>query len=301
MPQIVPQNVTREIGVLALSAAGHFTLRVDQANGLSQINFDRFTAPVMPGAPAHDPANIRAAYRYTARPIEVSATVGRRETETRSVAEHAANVGLRKLIIASRIQFQLTGAPRPSVSIALPDGYLPVDVTATFLSDWYVTEGDAGRVLTIELDQPRTGSIEALLEGHLIKQPDDATLSIPLPDPLEISRLQCNLAVWLDPAYSASLQNFDDWRSIDPNQLSQAVRALRSQPVQFAFRSDNAAPADVTLNLSASDARPGGRRHHIDRCQQRRARLRHQPPLEHLPRRRRHVHPHHTRLAAGPA
>ena len=88
------------------------------------------------------------------------------------------------------------------------------------------------------------------MEGHLIKQPDDATLSIPLPDPLEISRLQSNLAVWLDPAYSASLQSFDDWRSIDPNQLSQAVRALRSRPVQFAFRSDQDAPADVVLNLS---------------------------------------------------
>lgn len=250
VPQVVPQNITREIGVLAMYAAPQFTLRVDQASGLSQINFDRFTAPVMPSPPVYDPPNARAAYRYTSRPIQISATVARRETETRAVAEHAANVGLRKLIVASRIQYELTGAPRPSVSVALPDGYLPVDVTATYLTDWYVTDGAAGRVLTVELDQPRLGRIDVLLEGHLVKQPEDATLAVPLPDPLEVSRLQSSLAVWLDPAYTASLQSFDDWRSIDPQQLSEAVRALQPRAVQFAFRSDEADPADVVLNLS---------------------------------------------------
>ena len=37
-------------------------------------------------------------------------------------------------------------------------------------------------MLTVELDQPRLGRIDVLLEGHLVKQPDDATLPAPSGD-----------------------------------------------------------------------------------------------------------------------
>jgi hypothetical protein len=69
-------------------------------------------------------------------------------------------VELRKLHIASRVSFELTGAPRLALSFDLPAGYLPLDVQAQYLADWYVSGPDDARVLTIELDQPRTGAIE---------------------------------------------------------------------------------------------------------------------------------------------
>ncbi len=251
VPQVVPQDVTRETGVVALYAANHLALRVDTITGAAQINLNQFVAPVMPNPPTYAPDLARGAYRYTARPFTITSAVLRRKAETRAVAEHGANVGLRKLMIASRIPFELTGAPRPTVSVLLPPNYLPIDVAATYLEDWYLTDAAGGaKVLTIELDQPRTGSVEVLLEGHIAKQPDDATLSMPLPRPLEVSRLDSMLAVWLDPSYTATLQAFDNWRSIDPAALSERCRALQPETVQFAFSSSQLEPPVVTLGLT---------------------------------------------------
>ncbi len=251
LPSVAPQNITRETGVLGLYAAQHLTLRVDASNGLSQTNLDRFTAPVLPNPPTYAPDLARAAYRFTARPIELSGTVQRRQPETRAVAEHGANVGLRKLMIASRIQYELTGAPRPAVSVVLPEGYLPIDVAATYLADWYVSgaEGEP-QVLTIELDQPRTGSLEVLLEGHIVRQPDAASAEIIVPRPLSVTRLESSLAVWLDQAYTATLQTFDGWRSIDPASLSERLRTLQPRGVQFAFSTADVEPQPVALALT---------------------------------------------------
>ena len=251
LPSVAPQNITRETGVLALYAAPHLTLRVDAVSGLAQTNLDRFTAPVMPNPPTYAPELARAAYRFTARPIELNGTVQRRQPETRAVAEHGANVGLRKLIIASRIQFELTGAPRPAVSVALPDGYLPIDVAATYLSDWYVSGGDGQpQVLTIELDQPRTGSLEVLLEGHIARQPDAASAEILVPRPLSVSRLESSLAVWLDQAYTATLQSFAGWRSVDPASLPGRLQTLQPRPIQFGFSTSDVEPQPVALALT---------------------------------------------------
>lgn len=251
LPSVSPQNITRETGVLALYAAPHLTLRVDAVTGLAQTNLDRFTAPVMPNPPTYAPELARAAYRFTARPIELNGTVQRRQPETRAVAEHGANVGLRKLIIASRIQFELTGAPRPAVSVTLPQGYLPIDVAATYLSDWYVSGEDGEpQVLTIELDQPRTGSLEVLLEGHIARQPEAASTEILVPRPLSVSRLESSLAVWLDEAYTATLQSLEGWRSVDPASLPERLRTLQPRAIQFGFSTSEIEPQPVALALT---------------------------------------------------
>jgi type II secretory pathway pseudopilin PulG len=246
VPELTLENVTRETGMVGLYAPEHFVLRATAA-GASQINAGTFSAPLLGGLPAEAP---RIAFRYASRPLGLELTVSRRQPETRAVAEHGVQVELRKAHIASRIRFELTGAPRLALSFQLPAGYLPLDVQAQFLADWYISGPDDARVLTIELDQPRTGAIEVVLDGHVQRQPDDASATIDVPQPLSVSRLTSQLAIWLDASYAASLDALGQWKSVDPASLADGLRGLRPQAPQFAFQSSAADPETASLTLS---------------------------------------------------
>ena len=145
LPQIVPQDATHETGRIGLFTADYLTLRVDSTDGLTQTNADRFSGPVMPAPPADPHVRIHSAFRYISRPASAAVTVTRRIPETTARVEHGARIGLRKQILASRVEFNLTGAARPMVSLALPEGYLPTEVAASFLADWYV-DGSGRRI-----------------------------------------------------------------------------------------------------------------------------------------------------------
>ena len=255
LPQIVPQDATHETGRIALYTADYLSLRVDSTTGLSQTNLTQFTAQVMPHAPAYVPELAHSAYRYISRPATAKITVTRREPETRATAEHGARIGLRKQILASRIEFNLSGAPRPAVSLALPEGYLATDVAAAFLSDWYITDPAEGpRILTIELDQPRTGRVEVLLQGQISREPGDAAAQVTLPQPLDLERLNTTLAVWIDSSYEPALQNFDGWKTTDPSRLSDRMKSLEPRAAQFAFTSDATSPGPVVFGLTRAVA-----------------------------------------------
>ncbi|MBL8849601.1 MAG: hypothetical protein JNG89_07950, partial [Planctomycetaceae bacterium] len=246
VPEISLENVTRETGTIGIFAAEHFVVRATAAGG-TQINASTFSAPLIGGLPSEA---ARLAFRFSARPVGVELSVSRRQPETRAVVQHGVRVELRKLHIASRMAIELAGAPRLALSFDLPAGYLPLNVQAQYLADWYVSGADDARVLTIELDQPRTGAIEVVLEGHIQRQPDDAAAAIDLPQPLSVNRLQSQLAVWLDSSYSATLETLGEWKSIDPALLADVVRGLNPQPPQFAFQSTSGAPQAVTVSVS---------------------------------------------------
>jgi len=246
VPELTLENVTRETGVVGLYAPEHFVVRATAA-GASQINAGTFSAPLLAGLPAEAP---RLAFRYASRPLGLELNVSRRLPETRATAEHGVQVELRKAHIASRIRFELTGAPRLALSFQLPAGYLPLDVQARFLADWYISGPDDARVLTIELDQPRTGAVEVVLEGHVQRQPDDATATIDVPQPLSVNRLTSQLAIWLDASYTASLDALGQWKSVDPASLANALRGLRPLAPQFAFQSSAADPETASLTLT---------------------------------------------------
>lgn len=246
VPEIALDDVARETGLVGLYAPQHFVVRAEAA-GASQINAGTFAAPLLGGLPAEAP---RLAFRYASRPLGLLLTVSRRQPETRVAAEHGVRVELRKLHIASRIRYELTGAPRLALSFDLPAGYLPLSVQAQFLADWYVSGEPDARVLTIELDQPRTGAVEVVLEGHVQRAPDEAAAEIVVPQPLSVNRLQSRLAVWLDSSYTASLDTLGDWKSADPAALSDALRGLNPRQPQFGFQSASATPGAVSLSLS---------------------------------------------------
>jgi hypothetical protein len=249
LPELVPMDATREIGQVGLFAGGEFAMRVIDVKGATQIDVGKYQPVAVPHRPEAAPL---AAYRFATRPASLTVSLSRRQPETKCIAEHGVLVGPRKLEWASHLQFDLTGAPRPSVSVTLPPDYLLMDVDGSeFISDWYDTPGEGGyRTLTVEFDQPRLGQVTLLLTGQTPRKPEVTNADLLPPAAIGVAKLTSSLAVWLSDIYSATVRSSEGWKNAAPEQLSDALRALRPIPVQFAFRATAATSQPVVVDLS---------------------------------------------------
>jgi len=245
-----PEGVSRETGKLGVYLATHLSARATNAGGLTQEDLSQF-----PAAGVSTPHPLRLAYRYAARPISLDLVVQRRQAETRADIGHGVLVTQRKLRVSTKAVFHIAGAPRSSLTVQLPAGYLLLDVSSPALVDYSTTEGDAGRkILTIELDRPRTGDLEVLLNGTLPRRPEEPSSVVVTPRLLDVSKVESELGVWVEDLYVATADALGDWKNADPNSLDAALRGLRPAAMQFGFRSTSLDPQPVTLGLRAQSA-----------------------------------------------
>ncbi len=252
VPTISPQGISRETIQLGLFTVPHLKLQVTSTSGLNQIDVSRYKPVVSPQQPTQLP---NFAYRSSSRPLELNVALQRRESESKTEIEHGVHIARRKQLIASRIAWTLTGSPRRSVDVAIPDGYLPMSVVCAHASDWYVHDGESGKILTIEFPTPRLGRVEAGLEGHIVKQPEDTNVVIHLPHAMNAIGQSAKLGIWLDSAYQASVAQTGDWKSLQPGQLSASYKKLDPQPVQFAFETHEQEPENVVLTVQSATPR----------------------------------------------
>ena len=247
IPAFAPLQVSRDFGVIGLFAAPQFALRNIATKGLTQINANQFVGPVVSGQLPAVSGGLVTAFRYTARPFEVSFAAGRKAPESTGLAEHALVVERRKVRMSSRLRWELAGALRSSVNVQLPPGWLPVDVDATALEDWHVDA--TTNVLTVELSEPRIGAVEVVLQGNVAKEPEDTLAEITLPVPQELSKLVTQTAVWFDPAYQATINAANAWKTSDPEHCSEELRTKLGRPAKFVFTSNALAPELLGFDL----------------------------------------------------
>ncbi len=249
VPELVPMDATREIGQIGLFAGGEFALRAVDVKGAVQIDVPQYQPVAMPHRIEAAPL---AVYRFATRPASLTVSLSRKQPETKCLTEHGVLVGTRKLEWASRFQFDLTGAPRPSVSVSLPPDFLLMDVEGSdFITDWYDSAGEAGRrTLTIEFDQPRLGQVDVLLHGLVARQPENTSVELLAPQTIGVTKLNSSLAVWLSDLYSATVRTSEGWKTSPPEQLSNELQHLRTTPIQFAFRANAAVNQPVIVDLT---------------------------------------------------
>ena len=248
VPPLAPQEVTNEIGQVAVFAGDQFSLRAEKVEVLTQIDSDKFTTQVPVSRPNVAP---QLAYRFSKRPFTLSLRATRQESQANVTAHQAAFVTRRKQQLTTRLLYNLTGAPRSSLNLSLPKGFVILDVKATGLHDWSVaTQGEA-TTLTIDLSAPRLGLTEVVLGGTVARDGDGASATLIFPRPLDATKLDTTAAVWLDEGFSATLDQFVGWRSLDAALVSAELRAVRpNKPVQFAFATSGLAPSDISLKLT---------------------------------------------------
>ncbi|MEZ6067252.1 MAG: hypothetical protein R3B90_16465 [Planctomycetaceae bacterium] len=247
IPQLVPTDVTRESGDLAIFAEPQLSVTTREQSGLREVNLGSVT---MDDSLTNTGATPRFAFRFAGSEFSLNIAAARRQPESRVTASHGAQVELRKTRLASQFQFDLREAPRANLAIRLPEGYLPLEVQADYLSDWTVTNVDGDQLLTLELDQPRQGNVRVLLDGVVPRDASAPTVEIVLPVPVDANRLDSQLGVWVIDAYLPTIAAAGNWRSTDPAELAGSIRELRSNAANFAFRSNLDEPGAVSINLA---------------------------------------------------
>jgi hypothetical protein len=253
LPQLAPLEVTNEIGQVAVFAGNQFTLRAEKVESLSQIDADKFTTSVPVSRPNVAP---QLAYRFSKRPFALSLRVTRQESQANVTAQQAAFVMQRKQQLTTRLVYNLTGAPRSSFNIALPAGYVVLDVKATGLHDWSLGKQGDETTLTIDLDGPRLGIAEVVLAGTVPRETTTTAAEVVFPHPTDATKLNSMAAVWLDEGFTGTLDSFDSWRSVDAGLVSGDLKAVRPDlPVQFAFQSTASAPDSIKILLQRATPR----------------------------------------------
>lgn len=253
LPQLAPLEVTNEIGQVAVFAGNQFALRAEKVETLSQIDADKFTTSVPVSRPNVAP---QLAYRFSKRPFALSLRVTRQESQANVTAQQATFVMQRKQQLTTRLVYNLTGAPRSSFNIALPAGYVVLDVKATGLHDWSLGKQDDKTTLTIDLDGPRLGVAEVVLSGTVSRENTATAAEVVFPHPTDATKLNSMAAVWLDEGFTGTLDSFDGWRSVDAGLVSGDLKAVRPDlPVQFAFQSTASAPEAIKILLQRATPR----------------------------------------------
>lgn len=250
-PQVAPLEVTTEIGQVAVFTGRQFSIRAEQTESLVQVDSDKFNTLIPISRPEVQP---ELAYRFSKRPFSLNLRVQRLESQAHVAAQQAVFITLHKQNITTRLRYNLTGAPRSSVSASLPAGFVLLDVQATGLRDWYVSKQDEGSLLTIELNSPRIGLIEVVIAGFTASELPLA--SVKFPQPVDVTRLETSSAIWLDEGFTSTVASSEGWRSIDAAHVSPELQSVRQDhPAQFAFTSTSAAPAAIVVNVTQSTAR----------------------------------------------
>ncbi len=251
VPQIAPLEITNEIGQVAVFAGNQFSIQAEHVESLSQVDSDKFATQIPISRPNVSP---QLAYRFSKRPFKLNLRATRLESQAHISSQQAAFVSPRKQQSTTRFRYNLTGAPRSSLSVALPENFVLLDVQATGFRDYYVAKTDDGTILTIELKGPRLGMMEVVLGGFT--QRNNAKVSIEFPQPLDATRLDSEAAVWLDEGFTGTVDSFEGWRHVDGTQVNGELRAIRSsQAVPFAFTSNSTTPAAIALNLTQASVK----------------------------------------------
>ncbi|MFO0916797.1 MAG: hypothetical protein U0872_00575 [Planctomycetaceae bacterium] len=166
---------------------------------------------------------------FSRRPFQVTVQVSRQVSRGQVVGQHGVTVMRRKLQSTSRFHYQLTGAPRSTLTFALPKDFLPLDVKATALSDWYLDRRGESPLLVVQLGRTMLGRVEAVITGSRLHDPNAPSAEIVLPQPQEVTRLESTLAIWTDESYRASVQAAEGWRAVDAGTAGPDLQRLRAR------------------------------------------------------------------------
>ncbi len=272
VPITVVRGAGRDAGTVVMLTDPRFQVRSDALSGVSQLNPDEAPQPAgeaLPGRPL-------LAWRYTRQPASIAVRLSPATDEQIVQAVHAMRLEQQRQLWASRFTVLLKGAPRSRLDLTVPRSFLPLDVSAPGLSDWYLTDDPdpeaAVRTLSIQLDDSRTGTLRIVLQGQLPRDADHQLLTLQPPNLLNSTSTDSQLAVWLDAASeNAGLDQADSWtlqpvtsaaidfREIAPSQPAVLLRSNAPQPGTAVIRLRPAVSTLIAESVTVSSITPASR------------------------------------------
>ncbi|HCP10745.1 MAG TPA: hypothetical protein DIT89_00275, partial [Planctomycetaceae bacterium] len=240
----------RDTGTIVLKAGQQFQVRTAALSGVTQLNPDEAPQPAgeaLPGRPV-------AAWRYARQPASVSVRISPTADELTVEALHGLRLEAQRMLWTSRLGLLIRSGARARLDVQIPDGYLPLDVAADGLQDWYIVEPVAGsgaaRILSLQLSDARIGQLAIVLQGQQARGTDLTSAVLQPPVLIGATASSSELAVWLDAASESSgIDAGSDWNLQPAADANGAFREVADQPASLLLRSTAPLPRAVTIRL----------------------------------------------------
>ncbi|MCA9060965.1 MAG: hypothetical protein KDA85_20780, partial [Planctomycetaceae bacterium] len=179
IPQV--RGATSDRGTILLLAGSQFQVGGDGITGVTRIDLQ--DAPLPQGDTLD--GNRQRAWRFARHPAEIQVRLSPTADELRIAANHAARMETQRTLWASRYEVDILGTPRGRLDILVPDDFLPLDVQATDLQDWYLSppaESDPRRILSLQLTGARRGRLQVVIQGQRDRNSDRTQLILDPPE-----------------------------------------------------------------------------------------------------------------------
>ncbi len=243
-----PLGVARETGRVAVECASEFQVRVEQADGVDQIDRTRMESS------REDDGQFVAAYRYTSRPWRLRLRSERRQPRVQVDTRTAIAIGARQTALHSLLSIQVDEAPVRSFDLQLPPAIRIADVQVPEGADWFIDRDDQDQELKVTLREPTDGSVEMAIRGMLARDREQEEMTVPMVTVHRADTQRGQLAIRLDDDLEAQLIATGGASPIAPAELDSALRSRPARPVNYAFRYETP-PSDLRLRLSEAASR----------------------------------------------
>ena len=247
---IEPLRTVRETGRVALGGSEHFRIRIDDSQGLEQI--DR-TGLDLPPKPADDWALV-AAYRYTARPWTLRLAIQRQHPHLAVFDRSLVAVSARQARLQCFLTAHVTGEAVRAFQIQLPAPLRVSQVRVPDGADWHLDTGDDRQQLTVTMKEPAIGDMDLALSGTIPRDTGQGEFTVPGVVVSQARSQRGQLAITLDEELEAVLTHDGGAQAIAPSALDDVLRPDGAPPVDYAFRF-NRPPDGLRLRLNRAPSR----------------------------------------------
>jgi len=252
LPDVVPQGVTREIGSWAIQWENAISARFTTATGVRQIKNNQFNR-LLKTTLAASPQRV---YRFSSRPMNLRLEVTRKRALLSVQQYTLADIQQHKTHVATFAKINIDGEPRLSVDFDLPKSLQIIDLTATDLSDWFITPGENNRsTLTVLFASPRMGDVEIVARGYVQQEVGvQGQVSLTGLQLKEADRTTSFLGIGAAEILAVSLEAMDGWKMVDPKSLPTQLRRMANFSIRLGMNNRTNNPRPVTVSLSRQAA-----------------------------------------------
>ena len=242
--QLAPKESAHAVETVVILAEKFFYVSVNRTNAVRQIGIE-----TLQKNPWYRSANrsLRMAYRMTSSDASVRLSINRKKGALHVNGYHAVSIERRKLRISSFLTVLLERRVLNRIEILLPEEFLLLNVNAIGLSDWSLSEDKT--VLYLDFDDAGRRITDISILGLLNRTEEMEPLDLAIPVPMEATRMETQLGVWLSPELSGTVESSDDWRAVPPDSLYAKLRARRKSRPAFAFHSSKVELFPVSMKV----------------------------------------------------
>ncbi|MGA3179583.1 MAG: hypothetical protein ABSF38_04490 [Verrucomicrobiota bacterium] len=238
--QLRPENATRFAGYFRIVNEGAVRLEIAQASGMSQISPDQFPETDASRAVLRAAGSQRFVFRFAGADFALRIQADQILPELAVSERLAYHHGENELVIDAQIELDIREAPLRELLLKTPKGYALAQITASGLSDYFLTEppGETNAELRLVYGQPVYGRQLVQLRLEHNQGLDGAHWTLPRLEVVKAKSVRGFVGVASDPGFRVTPEPGQTQGLTD---IATAFFPGKLEGIQAAFRLTDAA------------------------------------------------------------